>query len=223
MRFFLDTANLDEIRQATAWGLCDGVTTNPTLVAKEGRDHRTQIQEIARVVSGPISVETSSNDVEEMVRQGREFATWAPNVVVKVPMTPNGLVACRRLRSEGIPVNVTLVFSANQALLACKAGATYVSPFVGRLDDIGHDGMEVVRQAVAIVDQYGFETEVLASSLRHPLHVTEAALAGAPIATMPFKVLEQLFKHVLTDVGQERFLADAARLRAAVEPRQAKV
>lgn len=138
-------------------------------------------------------------------------------------MTPNGLVACRRLRSEGIPVNVTLVFSANQALLACKAGATYVSPFVGRLDDIGHDGMEVVRQAVAIVDHYGFETEVLASSLRHPLHVTEAALAGAPIATMPFKVLEQLFKHVLTDVGQERFLADAARLRAAVEPRQAKV
>jgi transaldolase len=223
MRFFLDTANLDEIRRATAWGLCDGVTTNPTLVAKEGCDHRTQIQEIAKVVSGPISVETSSNDVEEMVRQGREFATWAPNVVVKVPMTPNGLVACRRLRSEGIPVNVTLVFSANQALLACKAGATYVSPFVGRLDDIGHDGMEVVRQAVAIVDHYGFETEVLASSLRHPLHVTEAALAGAPIATMPFKVLEQLFKHVLTDVGQERFLADAARLRAAVEPRQAKV
>lgn len=213
MKFFLDTASLDEIRQAVGWGLCDGVTTNPTLVAKEGRDHKEQILEIVRLVSGPISVETISNETEEMVRQGQEYARWASNVVVKVPNTPAGLAACRRLREAGIGVNVTLTFSSNQALLACKAGATFVSPFVGRLDDIGHDGMQVVREAVQIVETYGFSTEVLASSLRHSLHVTAAALAGSHVATMPFKVLEQLFKHPLTDVGQERFLADAAKLR----------
>jgi transaldolase len=223
MRFFLDTANLGEIRQGVAWGLCDGVTTNPTLVAKEGREHKTQILEIARVVSGPISVETTSNDTEEMVRQGLDFAGWAPNVVIKVPMTPAGLQACRRLRERSIPVNVTLAFSANQTLLASKAGATFVSPFVGRLDDIGHDGMQVVRDAVAIVRQYGFSTQVLASSLRHPLHVTAAALAGAHAATMPFKVLEQLFRHALTDLGQERFLADAARLQTELEKQKARV
>lgn len=223
MRFFLDTANLEEIRQGVAWGLCDGVTTNPTLVVKEGREHRAHILEIARIVKGPISVETTSNDPEEMVRQGSEFATWAPNVVVKVPMTPAGLLACRGLRAKAIPVNVTLTFSANQALLACKAGATYVSPFVGRLDDIGHDGMQVVRDAVVIVRNYGFDTQVLASSLRHPLHVTEAAKVGAQVATMPFKVLEQLFKHTLTDVGQERFLADAAKLRAELEKQKTRV
>jgi len=223
MKFFLDTANLDEIRQAAVWGLCDGVTTNPTLVAREGREHRAQILEIARIVTGPISVETTSNDTEEMVRQGVEYAAWAPNVVVKVPMTPPGLAACRRLRERAIGVNVTLVFSANQALLAAKAGATFVSPFVGRLDDIGHDGMQVVRDAVAIFRTYGLATKVLAASLRHPLHVTAAALAGAPIATMPFKVLEQLFKHALTDVGQERFLADAAKLAAELEKQKARV
>ncbi len=223
MRFFLDTANLEEIHRATAWGLCDGVTTNPTLVAREGREHQAQILEIARVVSGPISVETISNDADEMVRQGTEYATWAPNVVVKVPMTPAGLQACQQLRAQDIPVNVTLTFSTNQALLAAKAGATFVSPFVGRLDDIGHDGMQVVREAVQVMRTYAFPTQVLASSLRHPLHVTAAALAGAPVATMPFKVLEQLFKHTLTDVGQERFLADAARLQAELEQRKARV
>ena len=223
MKFFLDTANLEEIRQAVAWGLCDGVTTNPTLVVKEGREHKAQILEIAKMVKGPISVETITNDPDEMVRQGVEYATWAPNVVIKVPMTPHGLQACRRLRERGILVNVTLTFSANQALLAGKAGATFVSPFVGRLDDIGHDGMQVVRDAVRIVRNYGFETQVLASSLRHPLHVTAAALAGAHVATMPFKVLEQLFKHTLTDVGQERFLADAAKLQAELEKHKARV
>jgi len=223
MKFFLDTANLEEIRQAVAWGLCDGVTTNPTLVVKEGREHKAQILEIAKMVTGPISVETITNDPDEMVRQGVEYATWAPNVVIKVPMTPHGLQACRRLRERGILVNVTLTFSANQALLAGKAGATFVSPFVGRLDDIGHDGMQVVRDAVQIVRNYGFETQVLASSLRHPLHVTAAALAGAHVATMPFKVLEQLFKHTLTDVGQERFLADAAKLQAELEKHKARV
>jgi len=223
MKFFLDTANLEEIRQAVAWGLCDGVTTNPTLVVKEGREHKAQILEIAKMVTGPISVETITNDADEMVRQGVAYATWAPNVVIKVPMTPHGLQACRRLRERGIPVNVTLTFSANQALLAGKAGATFVSPFVGRLDDIGHDGMQVVRDAVQIVRNYGFETQVLASSLRHPLHVTAAALAGAHVATMPFKVLEQLFKHTLTDVGQERFLADAAKLQAELEKHKARV
>ena len=223
MKFFLDTANLEEIRQAVAWGLCDGVTTNPTLVVKEGREHKAQILEIAKMVKGPISVETITNDPDEMVRQGVEYATWAPNVVIKVPMTPHGLQACRWLRERGIPVNVTLTFSANQALLAGKAGATFVSPFVGRLDDIGHDGMQVVRDAVQIVRNYGFETQVLASSLRHPLHVTAAALAGAHVATMPFKVLEQLFKHTLTDVGQERFLADAAKLQAELEKHKARV
>jgi len=223
MRFFLDTANLDEIRQAVGWGLCDGVTTNPTLVTKEGREHKAQILEIAKMVQGPISVETTSNNPEEMVRQGLDYATWAPNVVIKVPMTPNGLLACRRLRERGMRVNVTLTFSANQALLAGKAGATFVSPFVGRLDDIGHDGMQVVRDAVQIVRHYGFETQVLASSLRHPLHVTAAALCGAHVATMPFKVLEQLFKHTLTDVGQERFLADAEKLQAELEKQKARV
>ncbi len=223
MKFFLDTANLEEIRQAVAWGLCDGVTTNPTLVAREGREHKAQILEIARLVGGPISVETTSDDAEEMVRQGVEFAGWAPNVVVKVPMTPQGLQACRQLRGRGVAVNVTLTFSANQALLACKAGATFVSPFVGRLDDIGHDGMQVVRDAVQMVRTYGFSTQVLAASLRHPLHVTAAALAGAHIATMPFKVLEQLFKHALTDVGQARFLADAAKLQAELEKPKARV
>lgn len=223
MKFFLDTANLEELRQAVAWGLCDGATTNPTLVAKEGREHKAHILEIAKIVKGPISVETTSNDPDEMTRQGEDFATWAPNVAVKVPMTPPGLAACRRLRAKNIPVNVTLAFSANQALLAAKAGATYVSPFVGRLDDIGHDGMQVVRDAVVIIRTYGFDTKVLASSLRHPLHVLEAAKAGAPISTLPFKVVEQLFKHALTDVGQEKFLADAAALRAQLEKQKAKV
>lgn len=223
MLFFLDTANLDEIRTAHGWGILDGVTTNPTLVAREGREHRAQIEEICRIVTGPVSVETTVADAEGMIREGEEFATWAPNVVVKVPVTPPGLVALRALRARGIPVNVTLVFSAAQALLAAKAGATYVSPFVGRLDDIGHDGMQVVRDAVAIFRTYRFETKVLAASLRHPMHVVEAARAGADVATMPFAVMEQLFRHALTDVGLARFLADAQRLRAELEARRTPV
>lgn len=212
MKFFLDTANLDELRQAVAWGLCDGATTNPSLVAKEGREHHAHILEIAKIVKGPISVETTSNDADEMVRQGEEFATWAPNVVVKVPMTTEGLAACRRLRAKGIPVNVTLAFSANQALLACKAGASYVSPFVGRLDDVGHDGMAVVAETVEIFQRYDIPTQVLAASLRHPRHVVLAAKAGAHVATMPYSVLMAMLRHPLTDVGIERFLADAQRV-----------
>ncbi|MDR7482494.1 MAG: fructose-6-phosphate aldolase [Armatimonadota bacterium] len=223
MLFFVDTANLEEIRTAHGWGILDGVTTNPTLVAKEGRPHRAQIEEICRITSGPVSVETTVADADGMVREGEEFATWAPNVVVKVPVTPAGLLALRALRARGIPVNVTLVFSVNQALLAAKAGATYVSPFVGRLDDIGHDGMQVVRDIVTVFRTYRFETRVLAASLRHPVHVVEAARAGADVATMPFKVMEQLFKHTLTDVGLERFLADARRLQAELEARRTRV
>lgn len=223
MKFFLDTGSLEEIRTAAQWGLCDGVTTNPSLVSKEGMDYRDLVRQIAQIVSGPISVETTSNAAAEMIAQGRDYAAWAPNVVVKVPCTVEGLMAGRTLVSDGIRINVTLVFSANQALLAAKLGATFVSPFVGRLDDIGHDGMQVVRDAVQIYRTYGFTTAVLAASLRHPLHVTAAALAGADIATMPFKVLEQLFRHALTDSGQAKFLADWRALQHELERRKAKV
>lgn len=223
MRFFLDTANLDEIRTAATWGVLDGVTTNPTLVAREGREHRAQIEAICAVTTGPVSVETTTADADGMIREGEEFATWAPNVVVKVPVTPDGIRALRALRAKSIAVNVTLVFSLPQALIAAKAGATYASPFVGRLDDAGHDGMQVVRDICAAFATYRYETQVLAASLRHPVHVVEAARAGAAIATMPFKVMEQLFKHPLTDVGLERFLADARRLRADLEARRTRV
>ncbi len=223
MKFFLDTANLEEIRAAHRWGILDGVTTNPTLVAREGMDYRTVVREIAAVTSGPISVETTSDRADEMITQGKEYATWAPNVVVKVPATSDGITAGAALTREGIRINVTLTFSVNQALLAAKVGAIFVSPFVGRLDDVGHDGMQVVRDAVQIFKTYSFTTQVLASSLRHPLHVTQAALAGAHIATMPFKVAEQLFKHPLTDLGQERFLSDWRKLQAELERRKTKV
>lgn len=223
MKFFLDTANLEEIRTVNRWGILDGVTTNPTLVAKEGMDYRAVVREIAAVTSGPISVETTSDQAGEMIAQGKEYATWANNVVVKVPATVDGITAAAALAREGVRINVTLTFSVNQAILAAKVGATFVSPFLGRLDDIGHDGMQVVRDAVQIFKTYGFATQVLASSLRHPLHVTQAALAGAHIATMPFKVAEQLFKHPLTDAGQERFLADWRKLQAELERRKTKV
>ncbi len=223
MKFFLDTANLDEIRTVHRWGILDGVTTNPTLVAKEGMDYRVVVREIASITSGPISVETTSDKAGEMIAQGKEYATWAPNVVVKVPATTDGITAAAALAREGVRINVTLAFSVNQAILAAKVGAYFVSPFLGRLDDIGHDGMQVVRDAVQIFKTYGFATQVLASSLRHPLHVTQAALAGAHIATMPFKVVEQLFKHPLTDAGQERFLADWRTLQAELERRKTKV
>ncbi len=223
MKFFLDTAHVADLRTAHSWGMLDGVTTNPTLVSKEGQDYRGLIREIASFVNGPISVETTSEDANEMVRQGREYVTWAPNVVVKVPCTPTGLQAANAMRPEGIKINVTLTFSLNQALLAAKVGALFVSPFVGRLDDIGHDGMELVKEIVDVYRIHGFSTQVLAASLRHPLHVVEAARAGAHIVTMPFKVLEQLFQHPLTDIGQERFLADWRKLQDELERRKTKV
>lgn len=223
MQFFLDTGSVKEIQTAHDWGILDGVTTNPTLVAKEGKAHRALIEEICSIVTGPVSVETTTADAEGMIREGEEFATWAPNVYVKVPITPEGLKALKVLRGKGVRVNVTLVFSLPQALLAAKGGAAFASPFVGRLDDAGMDGMQVVREICAAFANYDFETKVLASSLRHPIHVVEASLAGADIATMPFKVMEQLFKHPLTDVGLERFLADARRLKADLEARKTRV
>ena len=209
MRFFLDTANLDEIRKAVGWGVIFGFTTNPTLVAREGAvDFHTHVRTIAEMVDGPVSAEVVSVDREGMIREGCELARIHPNVVVKIPMTPEGMGAVRALSTEGIRTNVTLVFSVNQALLAAAAGATFVSPFVGRIDDVGHDGMEVVREIVDAFAASGTETQVLAASVRHSRHVSEAALAGADVATIPFGVLEKLFRHPLTDRGVEQFLAD---------------
>jgi len=208
MQIFLDTANVDEIRQGVAMGLVDGVTTNPTLVAREKRKFRECIEEICSLVDGPVSAEVTATDTEGMIREAREISSWAENIVVKIPMVPEGLVAVRRLTEEGIRTNVTLVFSANQALLAAKAGAYFCSPFIGRIDDIGEDGMEVLSEIVSVYDTYGFETQVLAASMRHPHHVREAALIGADIATVPFKVFAQLARHPLTDVGIKRFLED---------------
>jgi transaldolase len=223
MLFFVDTASLDEIHTAQSWGILDGVTTNPTHVAKEGREHKDLIQEICSICAGPVSVETTVADADGMIREGEEFATWAPNVVVKVPVTPEGIRAGRVLVGRGIKINVTLVFSLSQALIAAKAGATFVSPFVGRLDDASQDGMQVVRDICTAFGHYDFTTKVLAASLRHPVHVVQAALAGSHVATMPFKVMEQLFKHPLTDLGLERFLEDARRLKAELGARRAKV
>lgn len=214
MKFFLDTANIDEIRQAVQWGQVDGVTTNPSLVAKEGRDFKQVVLEICGLVDGPVSAEVVATDTEGMLKEAHDFAKWAPNVVIKVPMTENGLRAVRQLSAEGIKTNVTLIFSANQALLAARAGATYVSPFVGRLDDVGQDGMVLIEEILDIFGNYGYETQVLVASVRHPIHVTQAARLGAHVATMPFKVLQQLFKHPLTDLGLEKFLADWEKTRA---------
>ena len=209
MKFFIDTANLDEIREANEMGLIDGVTTNPSLVAKEGKvDFNSHIAKICEMVKGDVSVEVTSLDTEGMLREGREFAKIAPNVVIKCPLTLDGLKATRTLRAEGTKVNVTLCFSASQALLAAKAGASYISPFIGRLDDVSQDGMQLIREIVQIYDNYGFATEVLAASIRHPMHVVECALAGADVATIPFKVIRQLVKHPLTDKGLDAFLSD---------------
>ena len=208
MQIFMDSANVKMIRDAVTHGLIDGVTTNPSLIAKEGADFRQVVEEICRAVPGPVSVEVVGKAYDEMIAEGREVAKIADNVVVKIPMLKEGLRAVRELTRDGIRVNVTLVFSAAQGLLAAKAGATYVSPFVGRLDDHAHVGMEVVRDLVAIYDNYGLPTQVLAASIRHPGHVVEAALAGAHVVTVPPAVLEQLLKHPLTDIGLERFLAD---------------
>lgn len=212
MKLFLDTANVEEIKEALAWGVISGVTTNPSLVAKEGKQFHPTIREIAALVDGPISAEAVSTDAEGMVAEGRELAKLADNVVVKLPMMSESLKATKVLAQEGIRVNMTLVFSANQALLAALAGAAFVSPFVGRLDDIGHDGMGVVAEIVDIFKEYGLMTEVIAASIRHPAHVLAAAHAGSDIATIPWKVLQSMVSHPLTDAGIERFLADYRRI-----------
>jgi transaldolase len=208
MKIFLDTANVQELREAAAMGLLDGVTTNPTLIAKEKRPFRELVEEICRIADGPVSLEVVATDTDGMVRQGRELAKISPNVVIKLPTTPEGIKALRILGGEGYRTNLTLCFSATQALLVAKAGATYVSPFLGRLDDIAHVGMDLVRTIRVIYNTYGFETRVLAASLRHPLHVVDAATAGADVATLPFAVFQMLWKHPLTDIGLKRFLDD---------------
>jgi transaldolase len=209
MKFFIDTASLDEIREANELGMIDGVTTNPSLVAKEGDvDFKEHIAKICALVKGDVSAEVTSLDTEGMLREGREYAKIAPNVVIKCPLTLDGLKATRIFREEGTKVNVTLCFSAAQAILAAKAGANYISPFIGRLDDIAMDGMQVIRDIVQIYDNYDFETEVLAASIRHPMHIVDCALAGADVATIPFKVIQQLVKHPLTDKGLDSFLSD---------------
>jgi transaldolase len=208
MKFFIDTANVKEIREAASLGVVDGVTTNPSLIAKEGRDFRQVISEICSIVDGPISAEAVSLEADKMVAEGEDLASIHKNIVVKLPMTKDGLKATKVLAGKGIRVNMTLVFSPTQALLAAKVGAAYVSPFVGRLDDISHYGMDLVRQVLAIYNNYGYGTEVIVASVRNPLHVVDAAMAGAHIATIPFNVIDQLAKHPLTDIGIEKFLAD---------------
>lgn len=211
MKIFLDTANLDEIRDAATWGVIDGVTTNPSLIAREGRDFVDTIYQICEMVDGPVSAETVGQDAPRMIEEGRLLAQVHRNVVIKVPLTIEGLKACKALSSEGARVNVTLCFQAAQALLAAKAGATYISPFVGRLDDLGQDGMDLIRQIVSIYANYPeLRTEVLAASIRHPLHVVQAAEAGAHVSTIPYKVLRSLLHHPLTDKGNAQFLKDWA-------------
>lgn len=218
MKIFLDTANVEEIKRAMEWGLCDGVTTNPTLVAREGKPFRQVIEEICRLVDGPVSAEVTALNAEGMIEEAREIASWAPNIVIKVPLIPEGVKAIHALSREGIKCNATLVFSPGQAILAAKAGAAYCSPFVGRLDDIGHDGMAMVEQILKIYRNYGFTTQIIVASIRHPRHVIQAALIGAHIVTLPFRVLEQMFRHPLTDIGLERFLADWKAFKERLKP-----
>lgn len=208
MKFFIDTANIEEIRAANALGILAGVTTNPTLVAKEGVSFHERLKEITNEISGSVSAEVISEDAEGMIEEGKVLATIAPNITIKVPMTLEGLKAVKTFTELNIKTNVTLIFNANQALLAARAGATYVSPFLGRLDDVGHEGMDLVRTIAEIFRIHDIDTEIIAASIRHPLHVTEAARSGAHIATVPYSVLEQLVKHPLTDQGIERFLKD---------------
>ena len=208
MKFFIDTANVGEIKKAKALGVVDGVTTNPTLIAREGRPFEEVVIEICSIIDGPISVEAVSQTAPEIIKEARELAKIAPQVVIKVPVTSDGLQAVKALGDDGIKTNVTLVFSPSQALLAAKAGATYISPFVGRLDDISQAGMDSVEQILAIYENYEFDTQVIVASIRNPLHVVSAALMGAHVATIPYKVIEQLIKHPLTDIGVQKFLAD---------------
>lgn len=213
MKFFIDTANVDEIKEAYSLGVIDGVTTNPSLIARTGKDFRAVIEEICEIVDGPVSAEVLSLDTEGMVTEARELAEINDNIVIKIPMTAEGLKATVRLRQEEISVNMTLIFSSVQALLAGKAGAAYVSPFVGRLDDISHVGMDVVQQIRTIYDNYGYTTEIIVASIRNPLHVVEAAMMGADVATIPYDVIQKLTRHPLTDIGIERFLADWKKVR----------
>ncbi|WP_411888373.1 fructose-6-phosphate aldolase [Hydrocarboniphaga effusa] len=215
MKFFLDTADVGELREAAASGLVDGVTTNPSLIAKTGRKLGDVVREIVEIVDGPISVETISTDAPGMIKEGLEFVKIHKNIVVKAPLTREGLKATKALASEGAKVNVTLCFSALQALLAAKAGAAYISPFVGRLDDVGQDGMVLIRDICLIYQNYDFNTEVLAASLRHPIHVLEAAKAGAHVGTLPYKVFQQLYDHPLTDIGLAKFLSDWKKVPSA--------
>lgn len=218
MKIFLDTANIDEIREAHSWGILAGVTTNPSLMAKEGKDFRTTIVEIAELIEGPVNAEVVSSDHEGMMKEALEYKDWNPHVVVKVPMTIDGLKTVAACRKEGIPTNVTLIFHPNQALLAARAGASYVSPFLGRLDDVSTDGLGLIQDLAEIFGNYPeIETEILAASIRHPMHAVECARLGADISTMPLKVLKQMVKHPLTDIGIERFNADWAAAQAAAK------
>lgn len=212
MKFFVDTANVEDIRKANDMGVICGVTTNPSLIAKEGRDFREVVEEITSIVDGPISgeVKATTTDAEGMIKEGREIAAIHPNMVVKIPMTVEGLKAVKALSAEGIKTNVTLIFSANQAILAANAGAAYVSPFLGRLDDISQDGVDLVRDIAQIFRMYGYKTQIIAASVRHPIHVTKCALAGADIATIPYAVIETMTKHPLTDQGIVKFQKDSA-------------
>lgn len=215
MKFFIDTADIDEIKDALAMGMCDGVTTNPSLVAKTGRTFAAVISDVLEIVSGPVSLEVTTVAYDAMIAQARELATYGDQVVVKLPLTPAGLRACRTCYDEGIATNVTLCFSPSQALLAAKAGATYISPFVGRLDDISSDGMRLIEEIVTIYDNYEFETQVLVASVRHPQHLVQAALSGAHVATIPASVLRQIFNHPLTDIGLAKFMADWDKVPSA--------
>ncbi len=215
MKFFIDTASIDEIEEANSWGIVDGVTTNPTLVAREKKDFLSIIKEITKIVDGPISAEVISLDLDGMLKEARDISKIHKNIVVKVPLVKEGLKAIKVLAKEGIRTNATLCFSASQALLAAKAKASYISPFVGRLDDISHFGMDLIKDIKLIYSNYGFKTEIIVASIRHPLHVLEAARIGADIVTMPFSVMENLFKHPLTDAGIQRFLKDWHNLKKA--------
>ena len=208
MKIFIDTANIDEIRKANDWGVIDGVTTNPSLIAKERRGFDEVVREIISIIDGPISLEVISLQSDGMIKEAINMSEWSKNVVIKIPMTQEGLKAVKILNAQNIKTNVTLVFSVNQAILAAKAGATYVSPFIGRLDDIGHDGMQIVRDMVTIFNIYHYETEIIVASVRHPIHVIEAAKVGAHVATIPYNVIEKMFSHPLTDAGVAKFMSD---------------
>jgi len=213
MKFFIDTANIKEIREAASFGIVDGVTTNPSLVAKEGKNFQELLKEIVSIVNGPISAEVISTEYSGILREAEELAKIHENIVIKVPLIKEGIKAVKTLTEKGIKTNVTLCFSPSQALLAAKAGATYISPFVGRLDDISHDGMKLISQIIQIYKNYDYKTQVLVASIRHPLHLVDAALMGADVATIPFSVIEKLFKHPLTDLGLEKFLADSKKFK----------